>query len=75
MSMPNFIQIHPFILELNHANRQTDMTSVICVNFVCIMQRTHNNSGRLDQVSSEYKSKLSSLKSILVVCDNVSNEL
>jgi hypothetical protein len=41
MSIPNFIQIRPAVLELNHADRQTDMASPICVHFVYIVQRTH----------------------------------
>jgi hypothetical protein len=42
-SVLNFIQIHPAALELNQAVRQTDMTSPICVHFMHIVQRTHNN--------------------------------
>jgi hypothetical protein len=38
-SIPNTIQIRPAVLELNHADRQTDMVSPLCVNFVHIVQR------------------------------------
>jgi hypothetical protein len=40
-SIQNFIQTLPVALELNHGDRQTDMTSPICVNFMHIVQRTH----------------------------------
>jgi hypothetical protein len=33
-SIPNFIQIRPAILEFNHVDRQTDMTSPFCVHFM-----------------------------------------
>jgi hypothetical protein len=50
-SIPNFIQIHPSALELNHADgqtdertgRQADMSSPICDLFMHIVQRTHKN--------------------------------
>jgi hypothetical protein len=42
-SIPNFIQICPAVLELNHADRQTDMASPICVHFMHGMQRTRYN--------------------------------
>jgi hypothetical protein len=42
-SIPNFIQIRPVVLELNHVNRHTDRTSPICVHFMHIMQRMHKN--------------------------------
>jgi hypothetical protein len=43
-SIPNFIQIHPAVLKLKHEDRdkQTDITSPICIHFMRIMQRMHN---------------------------------
>jgi hypothetical protein len=38
-SMPNFIQIRLAVLDLNHADRQTDMISHICVHFMHIVER------------------------------------
>jgi hypothetical protein len=42
-SITNFIQIRPAVLELNHADRQTDVISPICVHFIHIVQRTPGN--------------------------------
>jgi hypothetical protein len=42
-SILNFIQIRPAVLELNHANRQTDVVSFICVHSVRGVQRTRNS--------------------------------
>jgi hypothetical protein len=43
MSNPNFIKIHPAVLELKHADRcRTCRTSPIIVHFVYTMQRMHN---------------------------------
>jgi hypothetical protein len=43
MSAPNFIQIHPVVLELKQMDRQTDrMTNPICFNFMHIVLRTKN---------------------------------
>jgi hypothetical protein len=41
---PNFIEIHPVFVTLNHANKYlpTDINSIICINFMCFMQRMHN---------------------------------
>jgi hypothetical protein len=40
-SIPNFIQIRPSVLELNHADRQTDRHDQSY--FLCVVQRTHGN--------------------------------
>jgi hypothetical protein len=42
-SILNFIQIRPAVLELNHADRQTDMTSLTCAHFMHIEKWSHNN--------------------------------
>jgi hypothetical protein len=39
-SIPSFIQFRPAVFQLNHTDRQTEMTKPICVNFV---QGTYNN--------------------------------
>jgi hypothetical protein len=43
-SIPNFIQICPAVLKLNHADRQTGLTSPICMNFMHFVQRMHNKA-------------------------------
>jgi hypothetical protein len=43
MSILNFIQIRPAVIELNHTDGQTNMTSPKCVNLMHIVQRTHND--------------------------------
>jgi hypothetical protein len=41
-SIPNFTQICPAVLKLNHVDRQTDMTwPALCVHFMYTMQKTH----------------------------------
>jgi hypothetical protein len=40
----NFIQIRPAVLEFNHSDRQTDMTSPMRVHFMRIVQWTHRKS-------------------------------
>jgi hypothetical protein len=41
VSIPNFIRIHPAVLKLKR--EQTHMISSVCIHFMHIIQRTHNN--------------------------------
>jgi hypothetical protein len=44
ISVPNFIIICPVVQEPNHADRQVDMASSMCVHSVRIVQRTYNKN-------------------------------
>jgi hypothetical protein len=46
-STPNFIQIHPAILKLNHADRHDQPYT--CFHFMHIMQRMHKNGIMVDK--------------------------
>lgn len=41
----NFIQICLEVLKLHHVDRQEDMVNPICIHFIRMVQRTHNNGG------------------------------
>lgn len=64
---PYFIQIRQAFLEFNHADRrkdertdrQTDMVRTICINFVHIVQRTHQK-----YTKSVIKMSISHLKTV-----------
>jgi hypothetical protein len=48
MFTPHFIKIRSTVLELKHADGQTDKASPVCVYLVKIVQRTHKAFTSID---------------------------
>jgi hypothetical protein len=65
MSIPNFIQIRPAVLDLNHADRQTDVIRRTYVHFVYIVQRTRNS---LQHAWSSREAHTNFLVSLCIQC-------